>query len=721
MSTPSTNPLSIYLIALGAFALGMASYVTAGLIPLIEDAFTVSVAVAAQLVTAFTLAYGLGSPIFVALTPPDRQRSGLLAALALFVIANAASALSTDFNALLAWRAIAGIGAGVYLAMGIGASAALSTAERRGKSIAIIMGGMASGVVLGVPLSLMIADHMGWQAALWLVTLLGLLAFVGLLLLLPALPAAPASSLREKLAILTDGHVVTILLVSLLAAIASLGMYTFIAPLLRDPEYGGVRSVTPFLWAWGIGGVLGSFLVGPVVDRVRGPVLVLAIMLILGVSLFLLPMVATFSAWLAMLPIVLWGAVGWALQVPQNNELILARQTQGDGNLAIALNESALYLGSAIGAAAGGFVLLLQLPIWSLAASAGAVALAGALLQTLNLRRQPAWRAAGRTQLLADNPSGGNSRGASPPSLLRRRCRRTALRSGGRTVAYRAVAPVAHHQGPGVQAWCTAVRAHYPTNASDLGGQRTARRSPPDLRRGRTGQGQRQGRCRRISRQASGCAVRWRTAVPARRAVGPMSRGRSGRRDLSSRVPSSVQANGLREDLYDVGFAQTVANKGDGLVAEPVWQDPLVVVLPARHQLLAHRQIPLDEIARHPLVLCEPEVCEGFWQQLQPVLKLIGTQMTIAERVPTLDLLIALVAAGYGLGFSSLARITELNNPDVTTRPLAGDTTMITTYLVRRDVEPSEQLSRFINRVTRADRDPIDLASTDASALRAGL
>jgi len=43
-------------------------------------------------------------------------------------------------------------------------------------------------------------------------------------------------------------------------------------------------------------------------------------------------------------------------------------------------------------------VLLLQLPIWSLAASAGAVALAGALLQTLNLRRQPAWRAAGRTQ-----------------------------------------------------------------------------------------------------------------------------------------------------------------------------------------------------------------------------------------------------------------------------------------------------------------------------------
>jgi predicted MFS family arabinose efflux permease len=396
MHTPNQSP--IYLIALGAFALGMASYVTAGLIPMIEASFAVSVAVAAQLVTAFTLAYGLGSPIFVALTPAHRQRAGLLLALGLFVIANAASALAESFTALMVWRAIAGIGAGVYLAMGIGASATVSTPERRGKAIAIIMGGMASGVVLGVPLSLLIAEQMGWQAALWLVTLLGLVAFFGLLLKLPALPAATATTLGQKLAILGDGHVLVILLVSLLAAIASLGMYTFIAPLLADPAYGAVRSVTPYLWVWGIGGVLGSFLIGPLVDRIKGPVLTFAIMLILAVSLFVLPLAAALSTWLVMLPIALWGAVGWALQVPQNNELILARQAQGDGNLAIALNESALYLGSAIGAAAGGFVLLLQMPTWTLAASAGGVATLGALLQIVNLRRQPTWNGDVQTQ-----------------------------------------------------------------------------------------------------------------------------------------------------------------------------------------------------------------------------------------------------------------------------------------------------------------------------------
>ncbi|KIA80927.1 sugar transporter [Chromobacterium piscinae] len=377
----------VYLVALGAFALGMASYVTAGLIPMIETAFAVPVALAAQLVTAFTLAYGLGSPLFVALLPAERQRGGLLVALGLFVLANAGSALATDFSVLLAFRAVAGIGAGVYLAMGIAASAALSPSEQRGKAIATIMGGMASGTVLGVPLSLLLAERFGWASALWLVTALGAIASVGLMLRLPALPAATATPLKAKLALLADGRVMVILLVSLLAAIASLGMYTFIAPLLAATSQGLACSVAPYLWVWGLGGVLGSFLIGPLVDRIQGPLLTLWIMLILAAALFLLPTAAMLGAWLVMLPIAAWGAVGWALQVPQNNELIKARELQGDGNLAVALNESALYLGSAIGAALGGVLLLQEWPAEALGHCAGAVAVLGVLAQCLNLRR----------------------------------------------------------------------------------------------------------------------------------------------------------------------------------------------------------------------------------------------------------------------------------------------------------------------------------------------
>ncbi|MCY1310183.1 hypothetical protein D9M70_603500 [compost metagenome] len=81
----------------------------------------------------------------------------------------------------------------------------------------------------------------------------------------------------------------------------------------------------------------------------------------------------------------------------------------------------------------------------------------------------------------------------------------------------------------------------------------------------------------------------------------------------------------------------------------------------------------------------------------------MDTRLTIADRVPTLDLMMALVAAGYGLGFSSLARIAELNNPDVVARPLANCPAMLTTYLIRREREPAEQLVRFIRRVNPAE------------------
>ncbi|MFE8103797.1 MFS transporter [Brenneria goodwinii] len=87
------------------------------------------------------------------------------------------------------WRSPAGIGAGIYLATGIAAAASLSAPHARSKSIAVLMGGMASGTVLGVPLSLILADYAGWQSALWLTAGLGLISLIALWRKLPVLPA----------------------------------------------------------------------------------------------------------------------------------------------------------------------------------------------------------------------------------------------------------------------------------------------------------------------------------------------------------------------------------------------------------------------------------------------------------------------------------------------------------------------------------------------------
>ena len=73
-------------------------------------------------------------------------------------------------------------------------------------------------------------------------------------------------------------------------------------------------------------------------------------------------------------------------------------------------------------------------------------------------------------------------------------------------------------------------------------------------------------------------------------------------------APLSQVVGGLGNDLYDAAFAMA-GEMAAGVVARPVWQDPLVVAIPARHPLLAHKRVPLDEVVGYPLVLCHPQVC----------------------------------------------------------------------------------------------------------------
>src|SRR3546814_3745903 len=70
-----------------------------------------------------------------------------------------------------------------------------------------------------------------------------------------------------------------------------------------------------------------------------------------------------------------------------------------------------------------------------------------------------------------------------------------------------------------------------------------------------------------------------------------LARSREEEPELEIRVfelPFAQQLKMLHDDLLDIGFALSNAVH-DGLVAEPVWTDPLSVIVPARHPLLAHR------------------------------------------------------------------------------------------------------------------------------------
>jgi len=379
----------VWLLALGSFTLGLDAYVMAGLLPVVADDIGTTVSLAGQMVTVFTLAYAISAPLVAGLLHGARPRLVLLVALAVFTAGNALTALAPSLGALLGARVVAGAGAGVYSAMSTAAASALVSGERRGRALAVVMGGMSSGTVLGVPLGVLLAEHTGWRATMWLVTGLGAVSLTGLAALLPPVPTAPAVSVRARLAAVTDRAVAPVVQVSFLAAVASLGLYTYLAPVLASA--GGEHEVAPYLWAWGLGGVAGSLLIGRLVDRAAGAgrvaVLVGVIMAVVTGAEAVLPVLAPVPL-LAGAALVVWGAAGWALQVPQQHRLLALKEERG--TVALALNNSALYLGSAVGSALGGAALSAGLSGGVLPWAAAGVAAAGLARHLMAVRGRSA-------------------------------------------------------------------------------------------------------------------------------------------------------------------------------------------------------------------------------------------------------------------------------------------------------------------------------------------
>lgn len=367
----------LLILSLGTFALGMDAYIIAGLLPAVGNSFSVSVSATGQLATAFMLSYAIGSPLLATLFARRGSRGLMVSALAAFVLANVLAALAPTFVLLLAARALAGAGAGLYSPVAAAAGAAMVRPDQRGRALAIVLGGLSAGTVLGVPIGLLLARHSSWRAALWLVAAVGVLAILALATSLPrTLSAMAPPPLSQRLQVLRHRGTAVTVGVTFCQTVCSLGLYTYIAPVLAATSH--IPNPLFEFWAWGIGGIGGTLSVGAVLDRLgRTPIIVTLLLCSLAASTGLLIVVGT-SRILVIAVMLLWGWSGWSFVVPQQLSLITGESN--DPTLAVSMNSSATYLGAAVGMALGGVLLAAGLPPSKLPLLASAVAVVGVLI-----------------------------------------------------------------------------------------------------------------------------------------------------------------------------------------------------------------------------------------------------------------------------------------------------------------------------------------------------
>ncbi|QOZ72122.1 MFS transporter [Bradyrhizobium arachidis] len=346
--------MSVFWLALGAFAIGTESFVIAGLLPAIANDLSISVSAAGQLVTAYALTYAVGSPILaVALNNIDR-RTVLALALTTFIAGNLAAMVASNYAFLLASRMLMALGSGLCMPTALAVSVAVASPERRGRAVALVTSGLTVATVIGVPLGNLVGSLLGWRATFAMVALIGAVALAGLLLGLPRGLPRNTASLGERLAVARHSNVV----ITILWALGGFTVFTYFAVPLHGLGFDASQislALLVFGGAAAIGNMLGGILadrLGTLATAALGLAGMASALILHSLVLKLMPGQAHYAVLGA---IFLWGLSGWAFYPAQIASII--RIEPQASMIALSLNASAMYLGFAIGGVLGGAVL----------------------------------------------------------------------------------------------------------------------------------------------------------------------------------------------------------------------------------------------------------------------------------------------------------------------------------------------------------------------------
>lgn len=342
------------LLAVGAFAIGTDTFVVAGVLPDVAADLKVSYADVGWVSTLFALTYAVFAPVLGALTGTWKRRTVLVVSLLGFAAGNAASALAPGLGALLAARVLTAGCAALYIPAASASAGALSAPERRGRALAVVLGGLSAATVAGVPFGTWMAADLGWRSTFWLLAGMGLLCATAVALGLPEvrLPASP--SLATRLAPVRNPQVLLTVGTTLLFMTGGYLALTYIGAVMEPVTGGDGSTLALLLLVFGATAVAGTVLGGRATDR-WGPAPVLSVSVaVLAAVLATLPLTRT-GAVTATIAMAVWGLSAMATQPPQQHRLFAIAPTSGP--LLLSLNSSATFIGISLGGFLGGQVI----------------------------------------------------------------------------------------------------------------------------------------------------------------------------------------------------------------------------------------------------------------------------------------------------------------------------------------------------------------------------
>ncbi|APB70198.1 MFS transporter [Paenibacillus polymyxa] len=344
----------VYILAIVSFLVGTSEYIISGVLDQIATTMGITVSAAGQLITVFSLAYAIGTPILMAVTAKWDRRKLLLSSLGLFAVANVLSFVLPGFGMFIAARILMALGAGMVVVTALSIAAKIAPAGKQASSIATVTMGFTASLIIGVPLGRMISSAYGWKTVFLGIALTGIIALIVIVMTLPRLKGDQPIPLLQQFALLRKPEVALGLAITFFWGGGYSLAYTYISPYLLNVSGVGEDMLSSVLLAFGIASLIGSKIGGYSADKKGIPFTLLGGMVLHVFSLLLLPIAAhSLGAVFALL--MLWSFAAWTTGPTQQYNLVtLVPESSG---VMLSLNQSTMQLAMAAGAGIGGVVV----------------------------------------------------------------------------------------------------------------------------------------------------------------------------------------------------------------------------------------------------------------------------------------------------------------------------------------------------------------------------
>jgi MFS transporter, DHA1 family, chloramphenicol resistance protein len=347
-------PAVVPVLALSIFAIGTSEFMIVGLLPEMAADLRVSIPQAGYLISAFAIGMIVGAPVMAVLTLRLPRRITMVAALVAFAAGSFLAALAADYALLLVARVVTAVATATFWVVSAVVTVSVVGPAARARGLSVLLAGLTVANVLGVPLGTFIGQQLGWRAAFWAVGAVAGVGLVGVLLMVrEGTSGAPSGGLAAEFAVFRRGRLWLALGTIALFAASTIGVVSYISPLLTDVAGIEARWVPLVLLGNGLGCFVGITVGGRLTDAHPWRMLFGSLLAVVAV----LVLIGLLSRWAApaVVLVVLLGVVSFLVAAPLNVrvfELAGAAPT-----LASATTTSAFNAGNTIGPALGGLVI----------------------------------------------------------------------------------------------------------------------------------------------------------------------------------------------------------------------------------------------------------------------------------------------------------------------------------------------------------------------------